>query len=146
MGEDEVAAFEYLSAVTEPGEPVLTDLNADGSLWMYALAGVDPLFLVGGFDSESLGTPENVIEEHEARRSLAIDIGRYRERRDVADRLADLGIHYVYYGESGLSGARRTLDFRSLRTDPAFVPVFERGAAHVYRIDYDVLENPTATP
>jgi hypothetical protein len=138
VGGAEIAAFEFLESVTEPGEIVATDVNADGSLWMYAFTDVEPLFLAAA----STLSPDSARASFRSRQELIGRIDDYRNDPDVLADLRELGIRYVYYDETGFLGAGRTLDYQVLRSDPAFVPLFEQGDVHVYGIDYGVLAEP----
>jgi hypothetical protein len=138
VGSPEIAAFEFLEDVTEPGEIVMTDVNADGSLWMYAYSGVEPLFLAAASNL----SPDSALASFRSHQELAGRLDNYRTDPEVLAELQELGIRYVYYDETGFLNAGRTLDYQVLRSDPAFIPVFEQEAVHVYRIDYDVLAEP----
>jgi hypothetical protein len=75
VGGAEVAAFEFLESVTEPGEVVATDVNADGSLWMYAFTDVEPLFLAAA----STLSPDSALASFRSRQEL---IGRIMEEAE----------------------------------------------------------------
>jgi len=146
VGADELEAFDYLASEVPSDQPVLTDLNADGSLWMYALNGVDPLFLTAVPATSQLPIPNSVSAIHLQRQKLVLDLAEYRTERYVARKVKALGIRYVYYDETGYAGRVRTMNIDRISIDPAFIPVFHRGAAHVFRIEQSVMDDPERFP
>jgi len=146
VGADELAAFDFLASEVPSDQPVLTDLNADGSLWMYALNGVDPLFLTAVPTTSQLPIPNSVTARHLRRQELVLELAEYRTNPNIARELKALGIRYVYYDETGYAGRFRTMNIDRIRIDPAFIPVFNRGAVHVFRIEQSAMDDPERYP
>lgn len=127
IGPDQRAAFRYLGRHSRTSWTVLTDGNNDGSLWMYAVGGATPVFLlpppIEQIDAE-WGKPE-FVRKHVA------DIGR----DPAVDRaVRELRIHYVYFDSHAADGTVRSLSNDLISASPAARLVFRRGTASVYRL------------
>ena len=83
----ELAAFDVLGDLVEPGERVLND-RYDGSGWMYALEGVQPV--AGHYQTAAVGEGPLLLAE-------AFD--RYDTDPAVRQAVADLGVRWVFVGE-----------------------------------------------
>lgn len=124
----ELAAFDYLAANVPPGRTVLTDVNSDGSIWMYAFHGVEPVFFLPPGTAPVGSTWDN-------RLYLVDHLGELGSNPRVRSLLEEWRVSYVYFDESGFVEAPRRLSLEKLRTFPHLVEVFTSGHAHVFRIE-----------
>jgi hypothetical protein len=127
IGQDSLAAFRYLKSHAGRGL-VLNDVNSDGSLWMYAFRGVQPLFALA--------------PNAEDKRS-----GEYRRRRYIHDRIQEAGsdrrldrlmhaygVNYVYWGRTTYFDSNHEIDVDALRRSPGLDEVFTSDSAFVFRV------------
>lgn len=112
--DDEQTAMDELAALVGPGERVMNDPN-DGSAWMYALAGVRPVFghivnpfalALKGTDQQDLLTTFNCLDSDQRIRDLV-------ERYDIT--YVYLGSGYIRQEFERFSGLRDLDEVDSLR-------------------------------
>jgi hypothetical protein len=127
VSSDEVAAMRGLADVVPPGARVLND-RYDGSVWMYALSGVEPV--AGHYDGTGLGETDVGL--------LQTSFNRYLVDPDVRAAVRRLDVQYVYVGQGFLRGdGVRAPGLTDLDALP-FLTVAERTEdAVLYRIETD---------
>lgn len=116
-------AYAWLGAHVTPGDRVLNDSH-DGSMWMYPLAGVAPVFAP---KSDLWTTPawdDRWYLLHHADQ-LATDARAQQIARELSVTYALVGARLVY-------GERRQLDADGLAASPAWREVFASGGARVF--------------
>ncbi|MEQ0559121.1 DUF6541 family protein [Amycolatopsis sp. NEAU-NG30] len=124
VSKDEEAAFTWLAQHTAPGERVLND-KADGSVWMYALAGVMPTqwnFYGAEFDTDAgyLSVFANDVEKYPKVRKL----------------LTDLKVRYAFVGSGKVTATTQNdVGLQHLDTSPGFKLVFRNAGAKIYEIE-----------
>jgi hypothetical protein len=120
---DERAAVGWLAAHVAPGERVMND-SADGSVWMYALAGIRPVEWT--FYGAGPGTPAAYL-------SLFLnDLDRYPKVRET---LTELGVRYVFVGSgTATPNLRNSVGLAGLDHTPGFELVYRNADAAVYAI------------
>lgn len=128
VGANEVAAFEWLGRHAPRDGLVVTDLDVDGSLWMYAFSGANPLFAAypqeGAFRDRSFDERSYLhdhISQLGADPKLARILAKYRAR-------------YLYFGESTFRGSSHNFDLAQLRSVAGLREVWSRGGAHIFEI------------
>lgn len=120
-------AMKVLSQINQSGSAVLNQ-EQDGSLWMYALDGLRPLFtqlVPAGFSSASTSDREWLTEH----------IHEYGDNPRVAKLLDRYGIGYVFVNEVTYLAQAPTINLGALSTNPHFVEVIHRGGSHVFQIN-----------
>lgn len=121
----EIAAIEALGRMVPPGTRVLNDRN-DGSVWMYALAGVRPV--AGHYDATGLGGTD--VELLETR------FNRYAEDVAVRDAVQRLNVEYVMVGQGFLRGYNgRAAGLTDLGLARYLSTVYQSPDATIYRIN-----------
>ncbi|RSM39686.1 hypothetical protein DMA12_29395 [Amycolatopsis balhimycina DSM 5908] len=126
VSKDEEAAFGWLAAHTKPGERVLND-RIDGSVWMYALAGVMPT--QWSFYGSDKGT--NTDEQYLS--VFANDLGKYPRVRKA---LTDLKVRYAFVGKGKVMADRpNDVGLKNLDVTPGFKLVFRNAGASIYEIE-----------
>ncbi|MDQ1435359.1 MAG: hypothetical protein QOF59_2175 [Actinomycetota bacterium] len=134
---DSKAAFAFLRQRIKPGEVVVNDINADGSLWMYALADLRPLFAVHPISSDRAA-----LADWDARTYLV----KHIDDLDADPRAEALRTRYhagwVYFDDKLFDLFHHTMQLDALKHDPRLHLAFERGTVHVFRI----LDRPRASP
>ncbi len=133
VGRDERAAFEFLAEHVREGEYVLNQLQ-DGSPWMYALEGVQPVLPMKGDGYDS--------PRYADMRSLLADAGEADSDPRIAQMLRDNRVRYVYMSERTFPGRPSELRLRELRDSKAYREVFRSGRAHVFAVDANELAGP----
>lgn len=123
----ELAAFDYLDANVPPDAMVLTDVNSDGSIWMYAFEGVKPVFFLPPGTAPVGSTWDN-------RLYLVDHLGEHATNPRVRALLQEWRVSHVYFDESGFVEAHRRLSLEKLRSFPHLEEVFTAGHAHVFRL------------
>jgi hypothetical protein len=129
VGPAEVAAFDWLGDHASDRGLVLTDANTDGSVWMYAFSGANPLF--AAYPQRDSPFRDRSVRDRDYVREHITDLGRDPKLARLLDRY---GIRYVYYGDRTFQGADHQIDFAALRSNPRLREVFSRGGAHVFAI------------
>jgi hypothetical protein len=123
VSNDERAAFDWLAAHVAPGEHVMND-KADGSVWMYALDGVQPVEWT--FYGAEPNTPAGYLSIY------LDDIDKYPHVREL---LTDLKVRYVFVGKGKVtSGTPSGAAIGHVESDPDFKLVFHNPGASVYEI------------
>lgn len=121
---DEVAGYQELARLVGPGERVLND-RGDGSVWMYALAGVRPV--AGHYDATLTGPDATLLAE------------RFRDY-DTDERVRAaarrLHVRYVVVGRGFLRAeSTRQPGLRGLTAVSALTRVYENPDIVIYRLD-----------
>lgn len=120
----ERAAFGWLAGHVQPGERVMNDV-ADGSVWMYALAGVQPVEWT--FYGSAPGTKAAFLS------IFLNDIDKYPK---VRDDLTDLRVRYVFVGNGRVTKTTpNSVGLKRLDTTPGFKLVFKNAGASIYEIE-----------
>ncbi len=125
VSNDERQAFDWLAAHVAPGERVMNG-KADGSVWMYALDGVQPVEWT--FYGAEMNTPAGYLSVY------LDDIDKFPHVREL---LTDLKVRYVFVGKGKV-----TPDTNSgpgleppRRRPPASRSSSATPALHVYEIE-----------
>ncbi|MET0134876.1 MAG: DUF6541 family protein [Kibdelosporangium sp.] len=121
---DERAAYHWLAEHTEPDELVMNDLR-DGSVWMYAVAGVHPMewTFYGNLDEKS---PQTYLTKN---------LNKLNTDPKVRVALDELKIRYVLVGSGHVREAYQlTSGLFGLRWTDGFRQVFKNDGAIVYEI------------
>lgn len=120
----EIAAMQVLGRVVPPDARVLNDRN-DGSVWMYALAGVRPV--AGHYDGTGLGGTDVA--------TLETRFNQYAQDPGVREAAERLHVEYVMVGEGFLRGTSvRAAGLTNLAEAPFLVPVYRNDEAAIYRL------------
>ncbi len=121
---DEIVAMRELERIVPDGVRVLNDRN-DGSVWMYALAGVLPV--AGHYDGTGLGGTDVDV--------LAARFNQYESDPAVRAAVRDLDVGFVYVAEGFLRGYEsRAPGLADLASAPYLEVVYRNPDAVVYRI------------
>ncbi|MCV2488567.1 hypothetical protein OF117_04255 [Geodermatophilus sp. YIM 151500] len=127
VGPADRRAFEELAELAGDG-PVLNDPN-DGSAWMWALAGVRPVF------GQALTFPVKPPLPEE-RQLLVDELNCLDSDEDVRRAIEELGVRYVYQSNATIiAGPTPSVGFRDLDGVDSLRPVFEYRGAAIYEID-----------
>lgn len=118
-------AYAWLADHVAPGERVLNDSH-DGSMWMYPLATVAPVF---GPKSDLWQTAE--WDERWYLLAHAADLGSDVRAQQAA---RDLSVRYIMVGERVIYGAGRQLDPNALLDSAALQEVYRSGSARIFEI------------
>ena len=121
-----VAAFEFLAANAPSGTGVVLNEERDGSAWMYAMTGLQPLLGVYQYD-ESPTTADRLY--------LLSHISDYRTDPRVRELIERWDVGYVLVSDEGFVDEPPRLSREALLGSPGFEEVFSAGTAHVFRID-----------
>jgi hypothetical protein len=118
-----IEAYEELATFVPAGERVLND-RGDGSVWMYAIAGVLP---VAGHYDETLTGPEAKL--------LADRFNQYDTDPKVRRAVRDLRVGYVILGKGFLrEGVERQLGLRGLDRLELLEKVYQNPDVVIYKI------------
>jgi hypothetical protein len=126
---DSEAAFSWLHQHAAGGDVVVNDVNADGSLWMYALDDVPPLFAV-----QPISTDRAAQADWNARKYIVQHINRLGVDPRVDALLRRFHARWVYFDERLFGLFRHTMQLDALEHNPRLQIAFERGTVHVFRI------------
>ena len=130
----EVAAMQVLARLAPPGSKVLND-RGDGSVWMYALAGVRPV--AGHYDGTLTGADAAILAQR---------FNRFETDPDVRGAVDRLNVRYVLLGTGFLRGdMTRQPGLTDLGSQPWLELVYDNGAAVIYRIR-DVPDRTARSP
>lgn len=128
VSRNERAALDRVGDIVPAGALVMNDPQ-DGSAWMWALEGTQPVFgaaVVMGRESSSLSDEQMLLYS----KFNEIDVNS-----SVQDAVDRLGIQYVYLGEGFVDGGRsRAPGLENLDQVEALEPVFDSKDARLYRI------------
>ncbi|WIX81190.1 hypothetical protein QRX50_10710 [Amycolatopsis carbonis] len=120
----EEAAYQWLGQHTSPGERVMND-KADGSVWMYALAGVTPVewtFYGAEPDTEA--------------GYLSVWLDDIEQYPQVRKDLTDLHVRYVIVGKGKATPtAEQSVGVADIVAGPDFHEVFRNDGATIYQIE-----------
>lgn len=120
---DKIAGYEELGKIVPAGERVLND-RGDGSVWMYAVAGVLPV--AGHYDATLTGPEANL---------LANRFNKYETDPKVRDAVRKLDVHYVIVGRGFLrAGTTRQPGLRNLDRLDFLEKVYENHDVDIYKI------------
>lgn len=118
-----IEGYEELAKIVPPGERVLND-RGDGSVWMYAIAGVLPV--AGHYDATLTGPEANL---------LANRFNKYDTDPKVRQAVRDLHVGYVIVGRGFLRpGAVRQPGLRDLDQLDVLEKVFQNRDVVIYKI------------
>jgi hypothetical protein len=119
----ELAAYRWLAEHVEPGERVMND-RLDGSVWMYASAGVEPM------EWTFYGTPPGSVADR-----LTSGLDEMDDDPSVRRLVEEAGIRYVVVGEGFVrEGMERSPGLRHLAGVEGLEQVFGNDAARVYEV------------
>jgi hypothetical protein len=119
----ERAGYTWLAQHVRPGETVLNDFR-DGSVWMYALAGVQPA------EWTYYGSAPDSTSSY-----LLAHLNQVDRDPKVRTSLATLRIRYVFVGSGMVRDYKMASGFANLATVKGFNKVFENSGAVVYQVD-----------
>lgn len=120
----EVAGYRTLATMVAPGERVMND-RGDGSVWMYALTGVQPV-------AARYSDPDGVEPDQLLLAQRFRDVDTDPAVRAAADRL---GVRWAVVGEGFLrEGAVREPGLVDLDRVPSLRRVWSNGAFTIYRL------------
>ncbi len=124
-----LAAFRWLHDHSRDDDVIVNDINADGSLWMYAFRRLHPLFAIKPIFSDRAA------------------VGDWNDRLYLLDHLDELGSNsradtfgtryrarWVYFDEAVFGLFHHRLHLDALMHNKNLQLVFERGTVHVFRI------------
>ncbi|WP_216213456.1 DUF6541 family protein [Amycolatopsis aidingensis] len=121
---DERAAYEWLAERVGPDEPVMNDSD-DGSVWMYALAGVRPV--IWTYYGAEKGSDAWY---------LANNLNELGTDARVRQALNDLGVRYVLLGKGFVRDSKeRAESMTGLAGSEQFTEVYRNPGAVVYAIE-----------
>ncbi|MDQ1458060.1 MAG: hypothetical protein QOH28_3680 [Actinomycetota bacterium] len=123
------AAFAWLREHSSRSDVVVNDVNADGSLWMYALEGLHPLFAVGPIFSDRAA-----VADWNDRKYLVEHINQLGIDRHTDELVRRYDARWVYFDEQLFSLFHHTMRLDALRRNGRLQLAFERGTVHVFRI------------
>jgi hypothetical protein len=128
----EIAAMDVLGKIVPPNARVLNDRN-DGSVWMYALAGVHPV--AGHYDGTGFAGTDVEL--------LMTSFNAYPHDQEVREAVRRLGVEYVMLGEGFLRGGTQRAAGLTHLQDAAYLDVVYRNDdAVVYRLADNVEPQP----
>lgn len=119
----EVLAFQELAKLVKPGERVLND-RRDGTVWMYALAGVQPV--VGHYDGSA---------ESPAVHTLQAEFNDYANDSTVRDAVKHLNVRYIIVDVGYVHGGKDRVDgLENLDGKPFVQKVFSNQDSTIYKL------------
>jgi hypothetical protein len=119
--------FDVAAEVAGDSGVVLTDHNRDGSLWMYALSGAQPLVALGLVDSSADSTWAERVRLIDDLRSIGSD--------PAYDALIEkYDVRAVYYDENTYSGSEHSISRDELRSLPGLHEVFTDDSVSVFAV------------
>ncbi len=126
---DSEAAFAWLHDHAGRDDVVVNDVNADGSLWMYALEGLHPLFAVGPIFSD-----RSAVADWNARMYIVKHIDQLGVDSRVDNLVQRYHARWVYFDEKLFDLFHHTMQLDALMQNPRLQLSFQRGTVHVFRI------------
>jgi hypothetical protein len=123
------AAFAWLREHSSRRDVVVNDVNADGSLWMYALDGLHPLFAVGPIFSDRAA-----VADWNDRKYLVEHINQLGIDRHADELVQRYHAQWVYFDEQLFSLFHHTMHLDALMQNGRLHLAFQRGTVHVFRI------------
>jgi hypothetical protein len=125
---EKLQAYDVLSSLVSPGSLVMNDPQ-DGSPWMWAFAGVRPVFghaLILPTEEESLGPERLYLLEH---------LDEYDTDPAVRAIIDGMRIRYVFVGTGFIdSSLERAAGLRNLEAVTALRTVYANPGARIYEI------------
>jgi hypothetical protein len=119
----EAEAMRVLATLVPPDQRVMND-RGDGSVWMYAIAGVHPV--AGFYNFSGVGTDALLLNTR---------FNSYPVDRSVRAAVARLNVSYVMLGRGFVrTDWRRAPGFLGLENAPWLQPVYRNKDAVIYRI------------
>jgi hypothetical protein len=116
-------AYDWLADHLQPGEQVMND-PFDGSVWMYAASGVEPMVFT--FYGDPAGSAADELQQRLNR------LDRSSSVRRVVD---EAGVRYVIVGDGFVRGdMRRAPGMRNLGFVDGLEKVFDNGDAKIYEV------------
>ncbi|WP_223165675.1 DUF6541 family protein, partial [Lentzea indica] len=120
---DEVLAFQELTKLVKPGEKVLND-RRDGTVWMYALAGVQPV--VGHYDGSAESPSVHVLQS---------EFNDYASDSAVRDAVKHLNVRYVIVDTGYVHGGKeRVAGLRNLDGKPFVQKIYSNQDSTIYKL------------
>lgn len=133
VGPAELDAFQVLERLVQPGDRVMND-RFDGSGWMYALTGVQP---VAAHFNPVGGVPE----------LLALEFDRYDTSPAVRSAVACLNVRWVMVSPGFVRSSKdRQPGLKDLDQVDALQLVYAHDGARIYRLDSTTGAVPCMTP
>ena len=123
------AAFTWLHDHEGRDDVVVNDVNADGSLWMYALADLHPLFAVGPIFSDRAA-----VADWNDRMYIVKHIDQLGVDSHLDDLVQRYHARWVYFDQKLFDLFRHTMHLDALMQNPRLQLSFQRGSVHVFRI------------
>ncbi|WP_433801043.1 DUF6541 family protein [Actinomycetospora sp. CA-084318] len=125
---DKLAAYRELARLTPPGSVTMND-PADGSPWMWAYAGVRPVF------GHALMIPTETPSLNDDQRALLYGFNQMETNPVVRSAIARMDVRYVIVANGFISdGLERAPGLQDLQAVPALTKVFENRDAVIYRV------------
>ncbi|TQM81802.1 hypothetical protein FHX81_4186 [Saccharothrix saharensis] len=122
-----------LAALAKPGERVMND-GGDGTVWTYALTGVEPV--VGHY----------ISQKPSPRRQLLLDdFDELGTNPSVAQAVRDLNVHYVLVGTGYMGQFRRAPGLTNLDGLPQLTLKYANADIALYEVDWSKMAPTTAT-
>ena len=122
-----------LAELAKPGERVMND-GGDGTVWTYALTGVEPV--VGHY----------ISQKPSPRRQLLLDdFDELGTNPSVAQAVRDLNVHYVLVGTGYMGQFRRAPGLTNLDGLPQLTLKYANADIALYEVDWSKMAPTTAT-
>jgi uncharacterized protein DUF6541 len=123
------AAYAWLGRHVRDGELVVNDVNADGSLWMYATRGLRPLFAVQAIASDQAG-----VRDRADRLYLLTHLGDLGRDPRVQQLVRRYRARWVYYDERVFNLFHHRMQLAAVRANPSLRERFHAGTVYVFEI------------
>jgi hypothetical protein len=124
-----LAAFRWLHDRAGDDDVIINDVNADGSLWMYAFQSLRPLFAI-----EPVFSDRAAVNDWNDRIYLLDHIGELGGNARADDLVRKYHARWVYFDESVFTLFHHRLHLDALMRNKNLQLAFERGTVHVFRI------------
>ena len=123
------AAYAWLGDHVRDDEMVVNDSNADGSLWMYAIEGLRPLFAVQAISSDEEG-----VRDRSDRLYLTTHLANLGRDSRLEQLVRRYRARWVYYDERVFGLNHHRMQLAALRRNPRLRERFHAGTVHVFEI------------
>jgi hypothetical protein len=128
-------AYDFLQQHARDSDRIVNQHpRTDGSLWMYAEAGLNPLFGLALFDYP--------VRDYDHRQVLKLHIAQVGINPNVDELARSYHARWIYVDDQAIARAAKRLVLKStmlnveaLRRNPRIHEVFRRGTIHVFKID-----------